>query len=260
MNSKAIKTLKIKNILISQPKPLDLEKSPYYEIIKKHNVSIDFHKFFKIEGYSSIDFRKENKVRLTDHTATIFTSKNGVDHYFRLAADLRIETPDSMKYFCSTDSIAFYLQKYIQFRKRRIFYATQGNVNDLMELIKRHKTEKYLLPCSEEHNNELSDILDANKIAYSKALMYRTVAEDMTFLDINKYEMFVFFSPAGIKSLFKNFPNFEQGERAIAVSGTTTAMAAKEAGLNITFEGPNAVAPSMVKAIDMYLIGNNKLK
>lgn len=252
--------MKVKNILISQPKPAELEKSPYFEIIKKHNVSIDFHKFFKIEGYSSIDFRKENKVRLTDHTAIIFTSKNGVDHYFRLAGELRIETPDSMKYFCSTDTIAFYLQKYIQFRKRRIFYATQNNTNDLVELIKRHKTEKYLLPCSEEHNNELSDILDSNKISYVKAVMYRTVAEDMTFLDLSKYEMLVFFSPSGIKSLFKNFPDFVQGEKAIAVSGQSTAQAAKEAGINITFEGPNAVAPSMMKAIDIFLSTNNKAK
>ncbi len=252
--------MKIKNILISQPKPADLEKSPYYEIIKKHNVSIDFYKFFRIDGFSSIDFRKESKVRLTDHTAIIFTSKNGVDHYFRLANELRTETSDSMKYFCSTDSIAFYLQKYIQFRKRRIFYATQNNVNDLIELIKRHKTEKFLLPCSEEHNNELSDILEANKINYVKATMYRTVSEDMTFLDINKYDILVFFSPAGIKSLFKNFPDFVQGEIGIAVSGTSTATAAREAGLNITIEGPNAVAPSMAKAIEMFISSNNKAK
>lgn len=251
--------MKVKNILVSQPKPVELEKSPYFDIIKKHNVCIDFHKFFKIEGYSSIDFRKENKVRLNDFSAIIFTSKNGVDHYFRLATELRIETPDSMKYFCTTDSIAFYLQKYIQFRKRRIFYA-QNNTNDLIELIKKHKTEKYLLPCSEEHNNELSDILDANKITYSKAIMYRTVSEDMTFLDLSKYDLLVFFSPSGIKSLYKNFPEFVQGDKAIAVSGTTTAQAAKEAGLNITFEGPNAVAPSMVKAIDMFLTTNNKAK
>jgi uroporphyrinogen-III synthase len=259
LNTQIVTTLKIKNILISQPKPLELEKSPYYEIIKKHNVSIDFHKFFKIEGLSSIDFRKESKVRLTDHTAIIFTSKNGVDHYFRLAGELRIDTPDSMKYFCSTETIAFYLQKYIQFRKRRIFYA-QNNSNDLIELIKKHKTEKYLLPCNEEHNNELSDVLDANRINYVKAIMYRTVSEDMSFIDMSKYDMLVFFSPAGIKSLFKNFPAFEQGEKAIAVSGSSTALAAKEAGINITFEGPNAVAPSMAKAIELYLSTNNKAK
>jgi uroporphyrinogen-III synthase len=133
----------------------------------------------------------------------------------------------------------------------RIFYATQNNTGDLVELIKRHKTEKYLIPCSEEHNNELSDILDKTRISYVKAVMYRTVSEDMTFLDLSKYDMLVFFSPAGIKSLLKTFQEFVQGEKAIAVSGQSTAQAAKEAGINITFEGPNAVAPSMMKAIDM---------
>jgi uroporphyrinogen-III synthase len=253
-------TLKVKNILVSQPKPLDLEKSPYYDIIKRYNVTVDFHKFFKIEGLSSIDFRKENKVRLTDHSAVILTSKNGADHYFRLASELRIEIPDSMKYFCSTDSIAFYLQKYIQFRKRRIFYATQNNTNDLVELIKRHKTEKYLFPCSEDSNNDLSDVLDNLKINYVKAIMYRTVAEDMKFLNPDNYEMFIFFSPSGIKSLYKNFPNFSQGEKVIGVSGASTMQAAKEAGLNVTIDAPNSVAPSMVKAIEMFLANNHKGK
>ncbi len=248
--------MKVKNILISQPKPAELEKSPYYEIIKKYGVTIDFYKFFKIEGYSSIDFRKESKVRLTDYTGVIFTSKNGVDHYFRLATELRFEIPDSMKYFCTTDTIAFYLQKYIQFRKRRIFYATQGNTSDLLDLIKKHKSEKFLIPCSEEHNNELSDLLDASKISYVKAVMYKTVSENMSFLDPEKYDLMIFFSPSGIKSLFKNFPDFKQGEKGIAVSGASTSAAAREAGLTVTFEGPNAVAPSMVKALEMFLASN----
>lgn len=252
--------LKVKNILVSQPKPADLEKSPYFEIIKKYNVNIDFHKFFRIEGLSSIDFRKESKVRLTDHSAIIFTSKNSVDHYFRLASELRTETPDSMKYFCSTDSIAFYLQKYIQFRKRRIFFSPQNSILDLMELIKRHKNEKFLLPCSEEHNNELSEALENNKISYVKAVMYKTVSEDMSFIDLEKYDMLIFFSPSGIKSLFKNFPDFQQGERVLAVSGNSTATAAREGGLTITFEGPNPVAPSMAKAIEMHLQNSNKGK
>ncbi len=251
---------KVKNILISQPKPADLEKSPYYEIIKKFNVNIDFYKFFKIEGLSSIDFRKESKVRLNEYSAVIFTSKNGVDHFFRLASELRFDTPDSMKYFCTTDSIAFYLQKYIQFRKRRIFFSPQSGISDLMELIKRHKNEKFLLPCSEDHNNELSDALESNKISYVKAVMYRTVSENMTFLDLKKYDMLVFFSPSGIKSLFANFPDFQQGEALIAVSGNSTATAAREAGLTISFEGPNSVAPSMAKAIELQLQSSNKGK
>ncbi|NTW24261.1 MAG: uroporphyrinogen-III synthase [Lentimicrobium sp.] len=251
--------MKIKNVLISQPKPAELEKSPYGEVIKKYCLNVDFHKFFRIEGLSSIDFRKENKVRISDYTAVIFTSKHGVDNFFRLAAELRTEIPESMKYFCSSEATAFYLQKYIQYRKRKIFYSSQ-ELHDLVDIIRKHKTEKYLLPCSAEHNNELSDMLDQHKITYIKAVMYRTVSEDMGFLDLNKYELLVFFSPSGIKSLFKNFPDFIQGEKAVGVFGPTTATAAREAGLNIMVEAPSPTAPSMAKAIEIYLATNNKAK
>jgi len=251
--------LKIKNVLISQPKPAELEKSPYGEIIKKYCLNVDFHKFFRIEGLSSIDFRKENKVRISDYTAVIFTSKHGVDNFFRLAAELRTDIPESMKYFCSSEATAFYLQKYIQYRKRKIFYSSQ-ELHDLVDIIRKHKTEKYLLPCSAEHNNELSDMLDQHKISYIKAVMYRTVSEDMGFLDLSKYELLVFFSPSGIKSLFKNFPDFNQGEKAVGVFGQTTATAAREAGLTIMVEAPSPTAPSMAKAIEIYLAANNKAK
>lgn len=251
--------MKIKNVLISQPKPADLEKSPYGDLIKKYCLNVDFHKFFKIEGLSSIDFRTENKVRLSDYTAVIFTSKHGVDNYFRLAAELRIDIPETMKYFCSSEATAYYLQKYIQYRKRKIFFSNQ-ELSDLVDIVRKHKTEKYLLPCNQEHNNELSDLLDLHKIAYSKAIMYRTVSTDMTFLDLNKYDMMVFFSPSGIKSLFKNFPDFTQGEKAIGIFGQTTASAAREAGLKIMVEAPTPVAPSMSKAIELFLALNNKSK
>ncbi|MFH1118423.1 MAG: uroporphyrinogen-III synthase [Bacteroidota bacterium] len=251
--------MKIKNVLISQPKPAELEKSPYGEIIKKYCLNVDFHKFFKIEGLSSIDFRKENKVRLADNTAVIFTSKHGVDHFFRLAAELRTEIPETMKYFCSSEATAYYLQKYIQYRKRKIFFSSQ-ELQDLVDIIRKHKTEKYLLPCSVEHNNELSDLLDQHKITYTKALMYRTVPDDMTFLDLNKYELLVFYSPAGIRSLFRNFPDFVQEEKAIGVFGQTTATAAREAGLTIMVEAPTPSAPSMAKAIEQFLAANPKGK
>lgn len=249
--------MKIKNVLISQPKPADLEKSPYGDIIRKYQLNVDFYKFFKIEGLSSIDFRKENKVRLTDFSAVIFTSKHSADHFFRLASELRTEIPETMKYFCSSEATAYYLQKYIQYRKRKIFFSGQ-ELHDLVDVIRKHKTEKYLLPCSAETNNELSDLLDQHKITYSKATMYRTVSEDMSFLDLNKYDLMVFFSPSGIKSLFKNFPGFVQGEKAIGVFGPTTATAAREAGLNITIEAPSANAPSMGKAIEQHLAVCNK--
>ncbi|MCD6658826.1 MAG: uroporphyrinogen-III synthase [Lentimicrobium sp.] len=251
--------MKIKNILISQPKPADIEKSPYSDMIKKYGLVIDFHKFFKIEGLSSIDFRKENKVRVADNTAVIFTSKHGVDHFFRLATELRVNIPETMKYFCSSESTAYYLQKYIQYRKRKIFFSSSEN-SDLVDIIRKHKTEKYILPCNEEHNNELSDLLDAHKINYSKAVMYRTVSENMSFLDLNKYEMLVFFSPSGIKSLQQNFPEFKQGEKIIGVFGATTAQAAREAGLTIQIEAPSATAPSMAKAVEQYLAANQKAK
>lgn len=251
--------MKIKNILISQPKPADIEKSPYSDMIKKYGLVVDFHKFFKIEGLSSIDFRKENKVRVADNTAVIFTSKHGVDHFFRLATELRVNIPETMKYFCSSESTAYYLQKYIQYRKRKIFFSSSEN-SDLVDIIRKHKNEKYILPCNEEHNNELSDLLDAHKINYSKAVMYRTVSENMSFLDLNKYEMLVFFSPSGIKSLQQNFPEFKQGEKIIGVFGATTAQAAREAGLTIQIEAPSATAPSMAKAVEQYLAANQKAK
>ena len=250
--------MKIKNVLISQPKPADLDRSPYAEVIKKCNLVIDFHKFFRIDGLSSIEFRKENKVRLGEQNAVIFTSKHGVDNFFRLSGELRVDVPESIKYFCSSQSTAYYLQKYIQYRKRKIFHSS--DINDLVDIIRKHKAENYLLPINEEHNNELSDLLDAQKIKYAKAIMYRTVSESMSFLDINQYDMLVFFSPAGIKSLVQNFPDFKQEKRVIAVFGNTTAQAAQDAGLKTQIEAPTPNAPSMVKAIEHFLVDCSKSK
>lgn len=245
--------------MISQPKPAEPDKSPYAEIARKYNLVVDFHKFFRIEGLSSIDFRKENKVRLADHNAVIFTSKHGVDNFFRLAIELRVEISETMKYFCASESTAYYLQKYIQYRKRKIFFSGQ-DTSDLVDIIRKHKADSYLLPCNEDHNNELSDLLDAQKINYTKAIMYRTVSEDMKFLDIDKYDMLVFFSPSGIKSLIHNFPNFKQEERIIGVFGNTTAQAAREAGFKTNIEAPSPKAPSMGKAIEQHLAGCSKSK
>ena len=251
--------MKVRNILISQPRPTEIEKSPYYELIKRYGVNIDFHKFFKIEGLTSIDYRRENKVRLSEHTAVIFTSKHGVDNFFRLAIDLRFEVPESMKYFCSSEAIALYLQKYIQYRKRKIFFSNQ-ELSDLVDSIRKHKSEQYLLPCNEDHNSELSELLDAQKITYDKAVMYRTVSEDMSFLDPSKYDLMVFFSPAGIKSLLSNFKDYKQKDQLIGVFGPNTAQGACESGLKVAIEAPNEKAPSMVKAIDHFLSVNHKGK
>jgi len=249
--------LKVKSLLVSQPKP-DLEKSPYADIIKKYNVKVEFHKFFKIEGITSKDFRL-NRINLLDYTSVIFTSKNAVDHYFRLCTELRAEIPESMKYFCVTEAIALYLQKYIQFRKRKIFHGN-NLFSDLMESIKKHKVETFLLPCSETYNKEVINTLDENKINYTKTEVYKTVPENLKKVKIVNYDMLVFFSPTGIKSLFTNFPKFKQNSTVIATFGETTCREAKEAGLKVTIEAPNPQAPSMTMAIDQFLQKNHIVK
>ncbi len=243
---------KVKNILVSQPVPADLEKSPYGDLIKKYGVNIEFIKFFKIESVSVREFRDE-KVYINEHTAIIFNSKHAVDHFFGIAKDVRVEVPETMKYFCISESVAFYLQKYVQFRKRKIFFS-ENDVSQLMDLIKKHKTERFLLPCSDNHSKDLPDLLDAAKINYSEAVLYRTVPAEMKALvDINKFDMLVFFSPQGIRSLFHNWPDFKQGDIAIGTFGTTTSQAATEAGLKVNLSAPNPTTPSMTMAIDAYL-------
>jgi uroporphyrinogen-III synthase len=243
---------KIKNILVSQPVPADLEKSPYGELIKKHGVNIEFIKFFKIEGVSVREFRDE-KVYINEHTAIIFNSKHAVDHFFSIAKDVRVDIPETMKYFCMSESVAFYLQKYVQFRKRKIFFS-ENDVSQLMDLIKKHKTERFLLPCSDNHNKELPDLLDAAKINYSEAVLYRTVPNDMKdLIDITRFDMIIFFSPQGIRSLYHNWPDFKQGEIVIGTFGTLTSLSATDAGLKVEISAPNPATPSMTMAIDAYL-------
>lgn len=248
--------MKVKNILVSQPEPLEMEKSPYGDLIRKHNVNIDFHKFFKVEGVSSREFRND-KVYLNEFTAVIFTSKNAVDNFFRIAKEVRVDVPESMKYFCVSESIAYYLQKYVQFRKRKIFHGDQ-NLTQLMEVIKKHRTEKFLLPCSDVHNKDLPNLLEAAKIEYREAILYRTVSDDLSLVNIDKYDLLVFFSPQGIKSLFNNFPDFLQGTKLIGAFGPSTATAASEAGLTVEITAPSNTAPSMTMAIDQYLAKNNR--
>jgi len=248
--------LKIKNILVSQPQPLDFEKSPYGEIARKFNVNIAFKKFFRIEGIPARDFRKD-RVGIQEFTAVIFTSRNAVDHYFRICKEMRFEVPETMKYFSISESTAYYLQKYVQFRKRKIFHSKESATN-LIELIKKHKNEKFLLPCSDIHKQEIPKMLEDNKIQYKKAIIYRTLASDLSDLDIHNYDLLVFFSPSGIKSLLKNFPGFVQGETAIGAFGTSTHKAVHEAGLILNIEAPTQAATSMTAAIEIFL--HNELK
>jgi uroporphyrinogen-III synthase len=243
---------KIKNILVSQPVPADLEKSPYGDLIRKHGVNIEFKKFFKIEGVTVREFRDE-KVYINEHTAIIFNSKHAVDYFFTIAKDVRVDIPETMKYFCISDAVALYLQKYVQFRKRKIFYS-DNDVSQLLDLIKKHKTERFLLPCSDSHSKELPNLLDSAKINYSEAVLYRTVPADMKdIVDVTKYDMFVFFSPQGIRSLFHNWPDFVQGNILIGTFGASTTQAAIDKGLQVNISAPSPATPSMTMAIDAYL-------
>jgi uroporphyrinogen-III synthase len=196
--------MKIKSILVSQPQPVDFEKSPYGELAKKYNLTIDFHKFIKIEGVPAREFRQE-RISLTDYSAVIMTSRNSVDHYFRIAKEMRFEVPETMKYFCISESTAYYLQKYVQYRKRKIFYGKQ-NFNDLLDVIRKHKEDKFLLPCSDIHKESMAELLEQNKIDFTKAVIYKTVGANLKGVKLENYDMIVFFSPAGIKSLQKEFP------------------------------------------------------
>lgn len=241
----------VKNILISQPKPSDPVKSPYNELAEKYSLNIDFHKFIKVEGVPAREFRKD-RVNILDHSAVIFTSRNAVDHFFRICKEMRVEVPDTMKYFSISESTSYYLQKYVQFRKRKVFHGHQ-NFKDLLEIIKKHKDEKYLLPCSDIHKQSLPRQLEENKIKFTKAVIYRTLASDLSHVKINQYDMIVFFSPSGVKSLMKNFPEYNQGDTKIGVFGPATAKAVKEAGLTLDLNAPTKTAPSMTMALNQYI-------
>ena len=242
----------IKKILISQPKPQS-DKSPYYDIAQKYGVEVVFRPFIKVEGLTSKEFR-QSKISISDYTAVIFTARTAIDHFFRLCEEMRITIPETMKYFCTTETIARYLQKYIVYRKRKIFFGTSGKRDDekLLKDLLKHSKEKFLFPISDVHRDNLS-ILDENKIPYTKAVMYRTVSNDFRKDEPFDYDMLIFFSPAGIKSLLKNFPDFHQGDIRIGCFGETTAKAVEEDGLRLDLQAPNPEAPSMTAALDMYL-------
>ena len=242
--------MKIKKVLVSQPKPAS-EKSPYFDIAEKYGVNIEFRPFIKVEGLSPKEFRQQ-KISIPDYTAVIFTERTAIDHFFKLCEGLRVTIPDTMKYFCVTESVALYLQKYIVYRKRKIFFGNSGKLDDLIPSLVKHSDEKYLFPVSDVHNEEHTALLDKNKINYTKAIMYRTVSNDFTPDEKFDYDMLVFFSPSGINSLLKNFPNFDQKEIKIGCFGPTTAKAVRDAGLRLDVEAPRPEAPSMTAALELY--------
>ena len=233
------------------------EKSPYYDIAEKYGVKIDFRPFIKVESLSAKEFRQQ-KVSILDHTAVIFTSRHAIDHFFNLCTELRVTIPETMKYFCVTEAVALYIQKYVQYRKRKIFFGATGKIEDLVPSIVKHKTEKYLVPMSDVHNDDVKNLLDKNNIQHTEAVMYRTVSNDFTSDEEFDYDMLVFFSPAGVTSLKKNFPDFDQKEIRIGTFGSTTAQAVRDAGLRLDLEAPTVQAPSMTAALDMFIKENNK--
>lgn len=249
-NLKNLHRVKIKKILVSQPKPSS-EKSPYYEIADKYGVEIVFRPFIKVEGLNAKEFRQQ-KISIPDYTAIIFTARTAIDHFFRLCEDMRIVIPDTMKYFCTTEAIALYLQKYTIYRKRKIFFGASGKIEDVLPFIIKHNKEKFLMPVSDVHRENVV-CLDENKIDYTKAVMYRTVSNDFTPEETFDYDMLMFFSPSGIDSLLKNFPKFEQGDIKIGTFGATTAKAVKDAKLRLDLQAPTVEAPSMTGALDLYL-------
>jgi len=241
---------KVKTVLITQQDPGD-EKNPYVDLAKKYKLKIDYRPFIHVEGLEALDFRQQ-RVDILEHTAVIFTSRNAVDHYFRLAKDMRLTIPETMKYFCMSEAIAYYLQKYIQFRKRKIFFGHR-TFQELMEPIKKHRTEKFLLPCSDILKQSIPETLEKEKIEYTKAVMYKTVCSDLSDLAEVFYDMLVFFSPSDIESLFKNFPDFKQNKTRIAAFGLTTAKAVEDAKLTVNVMAPTPKAPSMSMAIEEYI-------
>lgn len=248
---------KIKNLLISQPKPAETEKNPYYDLARKYNLNLVFRQFIKVEGLSAQDFRAQ-RIDILAHGAVIMTSKLAVDHYFRICNEMRITVPEHMKYFCINEQTAYYLQKYIQYRKRKIFFG-HGTIVDLVDVIKKNKNEKFLIPVSDVHKEQIVDLLDELKITFTKGTFYKTVCADLSDIkSLQEFDAIVFFTPMGIRSLKKNFPQLKQGNLRIAAFGYATAQMVKELGYRLDIFAPNPQNPSMSGALDAYMKEANK--
>lgn len=247
--------MKIKHVLISQPPP-ENDKSPYADLINEYNLDVCFRKFIRLESVGAKEFRR-HRIQIPEHTAIIFTSKNAIDHFFSLCEELRVQISEQMKYFCTSEAIALYLQKYVQFRKRKIFFG-RHHFSDLIDVIKKNKEERFLFPCAENHKKDIPQLLKQHKIQFSIAPIYRSVPEDVSDVDIDRYHMLVFFSPFGIQSLRLHFPDYQQGETVIAAFGKATQKAAEKDGLKVQVQAPTKTAPSMVMAMKEYLENSGK--
>lgn len=247
----------LKKILISQPKPTS-DKSPYFEIARKFGVEFVFHPFIKVEGLTAREFRQQ-KVQVLDHTAIVFNSRHAIDHFFTLCKEMRVTIPEDMKYFAVSEMVSLYIQKYVQYRKRKVFYpAAGGKLADLVTIMAKHKAEKYLIPQSDVHSDEFHLMLEAKKLNHTECIMYRTVSnafpEDHAF----NFDMVVLFTPAGVESLLQNIPDFKDRGIKLACFGKATAKAIEEAGLPLELEAPSAKAPSITGSLELYLEEHNK--
>ncbi len=248
----------IKKILISQPKPTS-DKSPYFDIAKDFGVELVFRPFFKVEGLSAKEFRQQ-KINPLNYTAVVFTSRHAVDNYFKLAKEMRITIPEDMKYFCVIETIALYIQKYVQYRKRKVFFGNTGKIADLLPTMVKHKTEKYLVPQSSVHNDSVTKMLEEKGLKHKECVMYRTVNNELTPEEVEAfdYDMLLFFSPTGVKSFMNSMPNFKQGDVKIAAFGPATAKEVSAQGLRLDLEAPTKEYPSMTSALRKFLLDQSE--
>jgi uroporphyrinogen-III synthase len=249
----------MKKILITQPKP-ESDRSPYFELSRKYNVTLDFQPFIRLEGIPSRDFRKQ-KIEIQNHSGVIFTSRNAIDHFFRTCEEMKISVSQDTKYFCITEAVALYLQKFILYRKRKVFYGADGTNKSMFDVINKHKgNEKFLYVCSEnQQDNEIVNWLKTNNCEYALAFMYRTQSNDVKeLLTKTEYDVICFFTPSGVKSLFDNVPKYKQNGTVIGAFGNNTSKAAEEAGLKLEIKAPQPQAPSMVAALEQFLSGKKK--
>ncbi len=245
-------TKPVKKILITQPKP-EGDKSPYFDLAKKYDLALDFYPFIRVEGIPAKDFRKQ-KIEITQYTAVIFTSRNAIDHFFRICEEMKINISQDTKYFCITEAVALYLQKFILYRKRKVFYGADGSNKSLFDVINKHKdNEKFLYPCSESFDSEITNWLKSNNCEYATPVLYKIVSSDVKAVLANNYDVICFFTPGGVKSLFENAPDFKQNGTRIGAFGVNTFKAAEDAGLTLDIKAPQPQAPSMISALELYL-------
>lgn len=245
----------IKKILISQPRPAT-EKSPYFDIAKKHGVELVFHPFVRVEGIPAREFRAQ-RVNVLDHTAVVFTSRHAIDHFFMLCKEMRVAIPDDMKYFAVSEAISLYIQKYVQYRKRKVFFPTTGKFADLLPLMVKHKTENYLVPLSDVHNDEVKNQMDQHNLKHTECVMYRTVANDYPADQPFDFDIVVLFTPAGVQSLIKNVPDVKDRGIRLVSYGKATELAIEDAGLPLELAAPTPQAPSITGSLDLYLTKEN---